>query len=218
MLARSARSGCAGPFALLLWVLWVLVTATGPAAAERVALSPPQQVIERVSDDLKRVLQTDRARLAADRAYLRRMVDELFMPNLDLEGLTRLVLGPAGRDATPAQRAAFTAAFKDLVINTYAHAVHEIGPWEVRYLPMRPGERPDRVTVRTEVQQPRGQPVAVDYRMVQRDGRWLAYDVLVEGVSLLGSYRNAFAGIARERGLDGLIVELQRRNATAPEG
>lgn len=212
---------------VLLPALW-LVSAVSAAVAARPGtgaqtLAPPEQVIAGLSERLKVLLREERSRLATDRAYLRRTVDELFLPHLDLDGLTRLVLGPYGRQATPSQRAAFIAEFQTLVINTYAHAVQEIGPWEMRFLPLRSaagqtgGQGPERVTVRTEVHQPRGQPVAVDYRMVQRDGRWLVVDVVVEQVSLLASYRNAFTGIARERGVDGLIRELARRNATAPD-
>jgi phospholipid transport system substrate-binding protein len=62
--------------------------------------------------------------------------------------------------------------------------------------------------------QPGGSPVAVDYRMVMKDDRWVAYDVLVEGVSLLASYRAQFTEIARRRGLDGLLADLSARNAT----
>jgi phospholipid transport system substrate-binding protein len=184
------------------------------AAVASPDLSPPQQVIQRVSDGLLRVLREDRALLAKDPAYVHRLVDRLFLPNVDLDRLSALVLGPFWREATLEQRGAFQQAFKDLVINTYAHAVDELSAWEIRYLPVRPSPHPDRVVVRTEVLRPRGTPVAVDYRMVRRDGRWLAYDVSVEGVSLLTNYRSTFTGIARERGLDGLIAELERRNAT----
>lgn len=211
--ARDPRRWLAG----LCCALALLASRAALAASDGApALSPPQQVIAGVSEDFKVVLRDHRERLA-DRAFLRRVVDTQVLPRLDLEGLTSLVLGPWGRDATPAQRAAFIDAFKELVINTYAHAAPEIGPWELRWLPMRPEPRPDRALVRTEVLRPRALPIAVDYRMVERDGRWLVRDVLVEGVSLLASYRDAFSGIARERGLDGLIAELRRRNATAPD-
>lgn len=201
-------------FGLLLTLLAALVTGA-PAVAATAGLAPPQQVIQRVSDGLALALREDRAGLA-DRAAVRRLVDRLFLPHIDVERVSALVLGQFWRDATPEQRRAFTRAFEDLVINSYAHAVHEIGDWEVRFLPLRPGERADRVVVRTEVLRPRAAPVAVDYRMVEEQGRWRAYDVLVEGISLLSNYRSSFTAIARARGIDGLIAELQRRNATAP--
>ena len=134
--------------------------------------------------------------------------------HIDLDRVAALTLGPYWRDATPAQRRAFTSSFKDLVVNSYAHAVDELDAWNIRHLPPRAGSHPDRVLVRTQIERPRGTPVAVDYRMIRKDNRWLAYDVLVEGVSLLTNYRSSFTGIARERGIDGLIQELRRRNGT----
>ncbi|TVQ86555.1 MAG: ABC transporter substrate-binding protein [Chromatiaceae bacterium] len=213
-MATPTLSGrwCSRWSGLGLALLGLLLLSLPATASDRTALAPPQQVIDQVSTGLQRVLAEDRERLASDLAAVRRVVDELFLPNIDLQRAAALILGRHWRTATPSQRRAFIAAFTDLVINTYAHAVHEIGPWNIRYLPMRTTDNPDRVVVRTEILRARGSPVAVDYRMIRQDGRWLAYDVLVGGVSLLTNYRSTFNSIARERGLDGLIDELQRRN------
>lgn len=205
------RATWLAPVALATALLLALLPLA--ASADPPALAPPQQVIDQVSTGLKRVLAEDRERLASDLAAVRQVVDELFLPNIDVERASALILGQHWRTATPAQRRAFIDAFTDLVINTYAHAVHEIGPWNIRYLPMRTSDNPDRVVVRTEIERARASAVAVDYRMIRQDGRWLAYDVLVGGVSLLTNYRSTFNSIARERGLDGLIEELRRRNA-----
>jgi len=211
MNANQAPGRAALYLALLL--LGVLMAGSSGVGAEP-RLTPPQQVIQQVSDGLRQVLQDDRQRLRTDRAAVHRLVDELFLPHIDLDRVAALTLGRYWRDATPAQRRAFTAAFKDLVVNSYAHAVDELEAWNIRHLPPRAGSDPDRVLVRTQIERPRGTPVAVDYRMIRRNDRWLAYDVLVEGVSLLTNYRSSFTGIARERGIDGLIQEIRRRNGT----
>jgi len=198
---------------LTLLLLMVLI-AFGTDVSGEPHLTPPQQVIQQVSDGLRQVLEDDRERLRNDRSAVHRLVDDLFLPHIDLDRVAALTLGRYWRDATSAQRRAFTAAFKDLVVNSYAHAVDELGAWNIRHLPPRAGSHPDRVLVRTQIERPRGAPVAVDYRMIRKNNRWLAYDVLVEGVSLLTNYRSSFTGIARERGIDGLIQELRRRNGT----
>jgi phospholipid transport system substrate-binding protein len=76
---------------------------------------------------------------------------------------------------------------------------------------VEPGDH--EVLVRTRVLQPGGNPIQVDYRMYEKDGRWLAYDVAVAGVSLIANYRNTFMALARQKGLDGLIADLSARNA-----
>jgi phospholipid transport system substrate-binding protein len=191
--------------------LGLLLALSLPAAAE---LTPPQRVIAEVSDELLRVLREDRDLLARDPGYVHRLVDQVFLPNLDFERACALVLGPFWRDATPAQRGAFSEAFKTLLIQSYASALNRLSAWKIHYPPMPGGAQGDRVLVPTEILQPGRNPVSVDYRMYRKGKRWVAYDVLVEGVSLLAAYRSQFTTIARSKGLDGLIGDLRERNAT----
>jgi phospholipid transport system substrate-binding protein len=193
------------------------VATTGiPAAAE--PLSEPQQVVQRVSEGLGQVLRKDRHLLENDPAYVHKLVDELFLPNVDFQRVCALALGPFWKRATPAQRNAFGDVFKALLINTYATAVNELSEWEIRYIPelYQPGD--EDVVVRTQVLYPGGEPIDVDYRMHQKGSRWLAYDVKVAGVSLLSNYRSTFMRLARRKGIDGLIEDLAARNATRGGG
>jgi len=182
-----------------------------PTGAEE--LNEPQQVVQRVSDGLRRVLREDRGLLKSDPAYVHRLVDELFLPNVDYRRVCALVLGPYWKQASPAQREAFGDEFKALLINTYATAVNELSEWEIRYLPLRLAPDDTDVVVRTQILYPGGEPIGVDYRMHKEDGRWLAYDVTVAGVSLLTNYRSTFTRMARKKGIDGLIEDLATRNA-----
>jgi len=190
----------------------------GAHAAENTGLSEPQRVVQRVSDGLRRVLQEDRRLLETDPAYVYRLVDELFLPNVDYPRVLASVLGPYWTKATKAQRDAFGSEFKTLLINTYATAVNELSEWEIRYLPLRLRRDETDVVVRTQVLQPGGKPIDVDYRMSNRGGRWLAYDVKVAGVSLLVNYRSTFVRMARQKGIDGLIEDLEARNAMRHSG
>lgn len=182
-----------------------------PTGAEE--LNEPQQVVQRVSDGLRRVLREDRGLLKSDPAYVHRLVDELFLPNVDYRRVCALVLGPYWKQATPAQREAFGDEFKALLINTYATAVNELSEWEIRYLPLRLAPDDTDVVVRTQILYPGGEPIGVDYRMHKKHDCWLAYDVKVAGVSLLTNYRSTFTRMARKKGVDGLIEDLATRNA-----
>lgn len=193
----------------------VLVTALFALAATAAdGLSGPQKVVQRVSDGLMKVLREDRSLLENDPKYVYRLVDELFVPNVDLDRVSALVLGPYWRRASIRQREAFAHAFKEMLIRTYASAVNELSEWEIRYLPLRLQPGDNEVVVRTKIMRSGGDPIQVDYRMHKRDGRWLAYDVSVAGVSLLTNYRSTFIALARQKGLDGLIADLSARNAT----
>jgi phospholipid transport system substrate-binding protein len=206
-LAALGRRRFLGRLAL---TLACLVVGT-PAVAEQ--LSEPQKVVQQVSDGLRRVLREDRRLLETDPAYVHRLVDRLFLPNVDYRRVCALVLGPYWKEATPAQRDAFGDAFKALLINTYANAVNELSEWEIRYLPQRLRTGDSDTVVRTQVLYPGGKPIDVDYRMRKKGNRWLAYDVKVAGVSLLVNYRSTFVRMARRKGIDGLIEELAKRNA-----
>lgn len=185
--------------------------ATGiPASAEQ--LQEPQKVVEQVSEGLGQVLREDRQLLENDPSFVHRLVDELFLPNVDYGHVCAMVLGPYWKKATPAQQDAFGAEFKAMLINTYATAVNEFSEWEIRYLPLRLQPGDTDVLVRTQVLHPGGEPIDVDYRMHKNDGRWLAYDVKIAEVSLLSNYRSTFARIARKKGIDGLIADLAARN------
>jgi phospholipid transport system substrate-binding protein len=199
------------PIARAWPLLLVLLVWTWPLAAEP-GLSPPQQVIERVSEGLRQVLREDRDRLANDPQFIYQVVDELLVPHVDLARSSALALGPIWREASPTQRAAFAEEFKRMLVRTYATAVDELGEWQIQFLPAPQAPDRERAIVRTRIQRGGGQPISVDYRMVQRDGRWRAYDVSIEGVSLLVNYRSTLVRLARERGVDGMIEALARHN------
>jgi len=167
----------------------------------------PQQVIQDTSEQLRVSLQGNRQRLVDEPEYAYRLADEVFLPHVDMGQVSSLVLGKHWRKATPEQQ-----QFKRMLVRTYATALRELGDWEVDFLPLRtqPGE--DRVVVQTLMTREGAPPVAMDYRMHQKDGRWLAFDVSVEGVSLITNYRTSFSRLIRQKGIDGLIKELTARN------
>jgi phospholipid transport system substrate-binding protein len=203
----------AKPLAVWATILVLQCVILLPATAHG-GLNEPQRIIQHVSDGLMRVLREDRNLLATDPGYVYRLVDELFLPHVDVPRVSALALGSYWRDATSEQRRVFQAEFKRLLIQTYASALDSLSAWEIRFLPMQLEPGTTRTLVRTEIQQPGGQPVRVDYRMAFSDGRWRAYDVAVQEISLLASYRSQFAAVAQRHGIDGLLRELTARNDT----
>jgi phospholipid transport system substrate-binding protein len=194
--------------AIAVSVVWA---APGPA-------NGPQQVVQQVSDSLMRVLREDRGRLETDPTFVYQLVDEVFLPNVDFDRVAAQVLGPFWRDASPVQREGFQRVYKEMLIHTYASALNKLSEWEIRYPPMRVEAGQVDLSVPTQIMRPGGQPVEVSYRMAFDGTRWRAYDVSVEGISLLRSQRSAFVRLARKKGMDGLIQDLAQRNATKTVG
>lgn len=196
---------------ILFAVLLGLMPVTKGMAAQ---LLPPQQAIEEASIKLQSRLQ-DKS-FIKDFAQVAGFVNEAILPHTDFDRISALVLGQIWRTATNDERQRFKQEFQTLLVRTYSRAFVEFRDWSVRFLPldMEPGST--KVIVKTEVLQPGIQPVAVNYRMVLSKGAWKAYDIMIEGVSLVTNYRTTFSNEVKTKGsLSAVIDGLARRNAEA---
>ena len=178
------------------------------AAAEQ----SPRQMVEQISDQLLHLLTSDSGRLATDPEAVYGAADRIIAPHVDFDRVGRLVLGKYWRRATPEQRQRFIAEFRRLVVRSYSTAFNDFGDWTIRYLPVRLSEDGRRAVVRTRVTRPGAEPVEVSYHMHRPGGRWLAYDVKVDGISLITNYRNSFSREIRQAGVEGLIRKLSAMN------
>jgi phospholipid transport system substrate-binding protein len=172
----------------------------------------PEHIIRSTSSQIKTLLQEDGARIDRDPAYVYRMADQIFLPHVDMTRISTLVLGRHWRKASESQKEAFSEEFKRLLVRTYATALRELGDWEIEFGQTRMDNNDKRALVQTRVLRAGAQPLAVDYRMHRKAGRWLTYDVKIEGISLITNYRTSFDRTVRMRGLDHLIDELSAKN------
>ncbi|MCG2634660.1 MAG: ABC transporter substrate-binding protein [Gammaproteobacteria bacterium] len=171
-------------------------------------LAVVQQTAERVLQEL--AVEGDRYR--ADESALYAMVRELVFPHFDFERTAQWVLGRYWRGATEQQQHRFVEEFSTLMLRTYAQALREYDDETIHYLPlvMEPGAK--RVTVQTEILRRAGPKIPIDYRLIDRGEGWRVYDVVIENVSLVITYRSEYAGVIESKGLDGLIEMLAERN------
>ena len=114
---------------------------------------------------------------------------------------------------TPEQQNAISSEFKTLLVRTYSTALTNYRDQEIDYKPLRAKPDDTEVTVKSDVK-PTGatQPVSIDYELEKTDNGWKIYDVKVDGVSLVTTYRDTFATEIREHGIDGLIKSLATKN------
>lgn len=174
----------------------------------------PQQAIAQASDKLKERMQNPD--FIKDFAQITDFVESVIYPHVDFNRISALVLGRYWRDATPEERAQFNKEFQNLLVRTYSRAFVEFKDWSVRFLPLKMESDATKVVVKTEILQPGVQPISVDYRMLLVKGQWKAYDILIEGVSLVTNYRTTFNNEIRSRGsLSAVIETLKTRNAEA---
>ena len=187
----------------------VLPLAAVPALA---ADHPAQTLVVDSTTEMLEVLRNEGDRVAADPAYLAGKVEEIVVPHLDFNTMTKLAVGKFWRQADAGQKTELVTEFKTLLLNTYTSALTEYSGGTIEFEPFRPEQRDDRAVVRSVFDQSGGQAVPVVYKLRERDG-WSIYDIEVDGLSLVTSYRTAFASEIRKGGIDGLLGTLEKRNA-----
>lgn len=188
-------------------------TAAKPAAPATVPGPAPQELIQKVSQDLLRELDANRAQYATDPQKLRGLVDKYLLPNFDVDYSARLVLGKNWRTATPEQRQRFIDAFYQSLMRNYGDAILEFKADRLKILPFRGDLSSGSATVRTEVTRDNGTPVPVNYSVRATPQGWKAWDVTIEGISYVKNYRTDFGAQAEKEGLEAVIKRLETQNA-----
>lgn len=187
---------------LSLCVAWTGVLSAAPSA-EDVVRSTADEVIAKV-----------RAGGGAkiDQTRLNGLIDEMVVPHFDFLRMSRWVLGKHWRRADDGQQTQFVDEFRKLLVRTYAQALAEYTGDQITYHPVQAASDADRVMVKTEIERPSGASIPITYRMHNKDATWKVYDVAVDGVSLVSTYRGSFANEIKKNGLDSLINDLAARN------
>ncbi len=171
----------------------------------------PVDIVTASANRLMEKLEANRDELSGNPEVARRLVREELLPIMDTTYSARLILGRAGRGATPEQVTAFANAMSTSLIDRYATGVAEFRRRDqLEVMPMR-GDANERMTrVRTRVQLPDGQHVPVDYVFHKTDdGQWKAFDVIVEGISYVTTYRNQVMPQVESLGIDAVTERLK---------
>jgi phospholipid transport system substrate-binding protein len=189
-------------------VLALVLVSVAPQAP---AQDDPAAVVRDTAERVLHSLRSERARYQDDKALFQ-LVREVVFPRIDRERTAQWVLGANWRTATPAQREQFVNEFSDLLLRTYGTALRQYDSETLNYLPVQAPAGADRVTVRTEIIRPDGPKVSVDYQLTNRSGEWKVYDVIIENVSMVVTYRSEYAAIIKRDGMDGLLKQLSERN------
>ena len=125
------------------------------------------------------------------------------------EYAARLVLGQYWRTATPEQRKRFVDAFYHSLLNNYGTALVDFTADRLKIFPSKVGCASHRATVRTEVKRNNGDRVAVNYYLRKTAEGWKAWDVVIDGISYVNSYREDFGPQIEQQGLDAVIKRLE---------
>ncbi|NOT66479.1 MAG: ABC transporter substrate-binding protein [Methylotenera sp.] len=175
----------------------------------------PDALVKQTADDVLAIIKNDKEIQAGNQQKLYAVAEEKILPNFDFDRVSRMVLGKAWKAATPEQQAAFQKEFRSLLLRTYSVALGKYKDQTIEYKPMRAEPDAKNVSVKTQILQPGGQPVSVDYSLVKGANGWKVYDIVIESVSLVTNYRSQFSNEIRQNGLDSLNTKLADKNKSA---
>ena len=173
----------------------------------------PEELVKKITSDVMTAIKTDKQLAAGDKQKALKLAEEKILPHIDFEEAARLAVGRAWRDATPEQRKKLVEEFRSMLVRTYSNALQGYEGQEMKVLPSRvkPGETD--ATVRNQFTRAGGKPVPIEYQMRKTDSGWKIYDIAVEGISLVLTYRSEFDQVVKQEGIDGLIKRLSQKNA-----
>jgi phospholipid transport system substrate-binding protein len=196
--------------ALMNMTAALIVCLVGATAAQ--ALTPTETVKTRVDEALQGLSQatgTTAESAERRRTEIRRAADSLF----DFTEMSRRALGRHWADRTAAERDEFVRLFTDLIARSYIGKIDRYAGEAIAYT----GERVegDEASVRSQVVTAKGSQIPVEYRLHRVNESWSAYDVFIENVSLVGTYRSQFDRIIKAESFANLLRRLREKGQVA---
>ena len=177
----------------------------------------PQELVENSAKRMLVELDANRPMYVKDPAKLDSLVANVLLPNFDTDYAARLVLGQTWRTASEEQRKRFVDAFYHSLLHNYGAALLNFTADKFVVLPYK-GEASDtQATVRTEVKKDTGDKVPVNFSLHKTDQGWKAWDVVIEGISYVKSFRTDFGSEIQQKGLDEVITRLEAESKGPPK-
>jgi phospholipid transport system substrate-binding protein len=195
----------------ILLFLFVFLPSLGVAAQQL----GPEELVRKVTADVLDAIKSDKELQAGDRKKALALAEQKVLPHVDFREAARLAVGRAWSKATPAQQASLVGEFRSMLIRIYSNAIDVYRGQTMRVLPVKLAAGDSEAIVRNQYLRPGRPPVAVEYSMRRTAEGWKIYDIVVEGVSLVLTYRAEFEQVMRESGVEGLIRRLAEKNREA---
>lgn len=183
----------------------------GVSTAE--TLESPVTMLERTSLQVIQILKDDQDLLKKEPERVYKIIDEYILPLLDDVTMAKLALGKNWKNASKEQKISFVGEFKNLLVRTYSKSLVEFKDQSINYFPLSLPADAQKASVKAEVIQPGGPSIPIAYRVRLKNNSWKVYDISIDGVSLVTSYRGTFTQEVRKSGIDGLLEYMRDKNS-----
>jgi len=182
------------------------------ASAAATQETAPDVLVRTSIDEVLAIIKSDKDLQGGNQTRILDLVEEKVLPHFDFPRMTRLAMGRNWSKASDSQKEALVSEFRTLLVRTYSTSLSQYRNQTIDVKPAKLAAGDKDTVVRTVVNQPGGQPIPIDYSMERADKGWKVYDVVVDGVSLVTTYRGSFNEQIQKSGVDGLVKTLADRN------
>ncbi|MBE9564581.1 MAG: ABC transporter substrate-binding protein [Proteobacteria bacterium] len=186
--------------------------------AEAAVIESPVVLLEKTSKQVIKILQDDQELLKKDPSRVYAIIDEYILPHLDDVTMAKLAMGKNWKKASKQQKIAFVVEFRNLLVRTYSKSLIEFSDQEIKFFPVKIAADTKKTSVKAEVIQPGGPVIPMAYRVRIKNNAWKVYDIKIDGISLVTSYRGTFTQEIRKSGIDGLLEYLRDKNKKLSSG
>jgi len=205
-----------------LTLLAAFVVGTGAVGASIATAADAQlgpfELVTKVAESTLKDLDAHRSEYQKDPNKVRQLVDKNMLPYFDTAYAAQLVLGKNWRTATEDQRKRFIEGFYQSMLQNYGDALLEFTPDRLKILPFQGKPEDTTATVRSEIRRDNGSRASVNYTLRKTEAGWKAYDVTIEGISYVKSFRTDFGSEIQQKGLDAVIQRLEAQVASGSIG
>jgi phospholipid transport system substrate-binding protein len=182
------------------------------AALGALAQEAPDALVKRVTGEVLAVIKADKDLQNGDMRKISELAEVKVLPHFDFARMTRLAVGKNWAQASDAQKEALVKEFRTLLVRTYSTSLAAYRNQTIEVKPVKMAAGDKEVTVRTAVVQQGGPPIPIDYAMELDASGWKVFDVVIDGASLVTTYRGSFNDQIQKGGIDGLVKTLAERN------
>ena len=199
-------------FTVIAATILVLAAYWSQAVAAQ-QIESPVTMLERTSQQVIKILRDDEELLKKEPERVYKIVDDYILPHLDEVTMAKLALGKNWKKASKDQKLEFVTEFKNLLVRTYSKSLLEFRDQKINYFHVKLADDAHKASVKAEVIQPGGPSISMSYRVRIKNNAWKVYDITIDGISLVTSYRGTFTQEVRKSGIDGLLTYLRDKNS-----
>lgn len=187
---------------------WLVLLCAAALADSPEAPESPTEAVRATVSQVMRILEDPALKDPAKLMPRRRMLEEVVATRFDYAEMSKRALAAYWVPLTAAERAEFVEVFKKFLSDRYAEKIEGYSGEEVVYLSER--IEGSYAEVRSELRSEKT-TIPLDYRLLLKEGRWYAYDLIADGISLVKNYRSQFNTIIRDSSYQELVKKLRER-------